>query len=121
MTERDSKTERRSSRRLAMRLAVVCRSDDDDRSCVLRATTRDVSPAGLFLETDEPAPAVGDRLAVELVVPASEGVASQSGRAEGAAEVVRVQPLPTPGRDSSRRFGIAARFSERLRFSFPEG
>ncbi len=104
-----------------MNLPVVCRIDDADRPRILRATTRDVSPGGMFLEISEPALAVGDRLAVELTVPPSEGVASQSGVANCAAEVVRVQRLPTPGRDGSARFGVAARFSEKLRFSFPEG
>lgn len=107
--------DRRTYRRLDIRLPVECRVLRGDTTHLVRTITRNISTGGLYLELDAPDFAEGDRLDVELVLPPSEGVSPYPGRANCRAEVVRVREI---GATTAARFGIAARFLSRLRMSF---
>lgn len=87
----------------------------------LRSTTRDISTGGLYFEASAsdglPLPDVNSLLAVELTVPPGEGHFPYEGKVRSVAEVLRCEPLEGP-EGPSRRFGIAARFREPLKFAF---
>ncbi|HVP12634.1 MAG TPA: PilZ domain-containing protein [Phycisphaerae bacterium] len=110
--------ERRIHRRMSIRLPVECRREGDGRSLVVRTITQNVSTGGLYLELDSPDFALGDNLRVDLTVPAAEGVSPYQGRATCNAQVVRLDPPERTTEEKRRRFGVAARFLDRLRISY---
>ena len=116
--EQSQARERRQHRRLALRLPVECRREDGSAVCVVRTTTQNVSTGGLYIEVDSPEFRSGDRMKIELTVPASEGVAPYAGRAACEAEVLRVRSIAGREADSVGRHGIAARFLGQLRMSY---
>jgi len=75
----------------------------------------------MYLELDGADFVPGDRLEVELTLPPAEGVSAFEGRASCPAEVLRVEPLHSAPPGSGRRFGVAGRFLDRLRFSYAAG
>ncbi|MCG8409462.1 MAG: PilZ domain-containing protein [Phycisphaerales bacterium] len=113
-----SSSERRQHRRMEIRLPVECRREDGDGACIIRTITQNVSTGGMYIELDSPDFGVGDRLRIELTVPAAEGVSPYQGRAICAAEVLRVQPLSPKDAGDPQRFGIASRFLDKLRISY---
>jgi hypothetical protein len=110
--------ERRVHRRMSIRLPVECRREDGGNSLVIRTITQNVSTGGLYLELDSPDFGLGDSLQVELSVPPAEGVSPYQGRARCSAEVVRLEPPQDQTEEKRRRFGVAARFLDRLRISY---
>jgi hypothetical protein len=89
--------------------------------------TLDLSPRGVYFETDSDAFACGMRVRFDLTVPPGEGHSPYQGRIRGQGEVLRVEPRPLnanlplpPGerRGEGQRFGVAARFSEPVEFLF---
>lgn len=118
--EREStlNAERRSQRRLSIRLPVEIRKETTGLRQLIRTVTRNVSSGGLYLELDAAEYRPHDRLHLELTLPPAEGVSPYEGRAACTAEVTRVQPIPNDRTGSIERFGIAARFLDRLRFSY---
>jgi hypothetical protein len=72
----------------------------------------------LYLELDSPDFHKGDSLRVELTVPPAEGVSPYPGRAICEAEVVRLEEPCDRTEEKRRRFGVAARFLDRLRISY---
>ncbi|MBN2561380.1 MAG: PilZ domain-containing protein [Phycisphaerae bacterium] len=113
-----SQTERRAHRRLSIRLPVECRKESEDSRYLVRTVTQNVGSGGAYLELDSADFQPGDRLRLELTVPPAEGVSSYEGRATCAAEVLRVQAVSNGPRGSVRRYGVAARFLDRLRISY---
>lgn len=107
--------ERRRDRRLPLRLPIECRRRDAGRTTIVRTVSRNICPGGMQFELDGPDFDVGDRIDVDISVPAGEGVSDQSGRVACRAEIIRVAPLD--GR-ADARLGLAARFLDRLRLSF---
>lgn len=69
----------------------------------------------MHFELDGPDFDVGDRLDVEISLPAGNGVYTSHGRAICRAEIVRVEPVT--GTDHAGRLGHAVRFIERLQLS----
>lgn len=116
--EQSESRERRQHRRLALRLPVECRRADGGMVCVVRTITQNISTGGLYIEVDSPEFRSGDRLKVELTMPAAEGVAPYVGRAACEAEVLRVRSIVGRGDDSVDRQGVAARFVGQLRMSY---
>lgn len=117
--------ERRSHRRLAIRLPLECRRAESDREQVFRAVTSNISTGGLYFELDLPegaeALAARSQLNVDLTVPPGEGHFPYQGRLSSVAEVLRCEPLTnghasTPG--GPRRIGVAAQFCEALKLAF---
>lgn len=85
---------------------------------MVRSLTSNVSPAGVYFEVDWAPLRGGDRLDMEFTLPAAEGVFPYTGRASCRAEVVRVDRLGADEETGFARFGVAARFLERLRISY---
>jgi PilZ domain len=110
--------DRRTSRRLELRLPVELRMAGDDASTIVRTITRNISTGGLYLELDRADFSPGDRLQVELTVPPAEGVSPYPGRATCTAEVVRCTPLAANTETRIERIGVAARFLDRLRITY---
>ncbi len=96
--------ERRAARRAVVALPLQYRREDGRAG---RAVTRNVSRTGVAFDARDADFAAGDRVELEIAVPASAGVAADDGRIRSRAEVVRV--------DAD---GVAARFIDRLRLDF---
>ncbi len=109
---------RRLHERLAIRLPVECRREDDDQTSIVRTITQNVSTGGMYLELDIPEFQPGDRFLVELIVPPAEGVSPYQGRASCQAEVLRVGPVARSSPGTLQRHGVAARFLGRLRIAY---
>lgn len=106
---------RRVHSRLAMRLPVELRSLDDPESSIIRTVTRNVSTGGIYLELGGPEFTPGQRIGVRLRIPAAEGVSAYPGMITCDAEVLRCSPHPRSG--SPARYGLAARFLDKLRIT----
>ena len=106
----DPESDRRRHRRMAIRLPVELQARREPSPHIVRALTQNISTGGLFIELDQEDFSPGEILDVSLTLPAGEGVSSYPTRARTRAEVLRVMPS-----DDRSRFGIAARFVERLR------
>lgn len=111
-------SERRRHQRLEIRLPVEFRQSRDDGAYIVRTISQNVGTGGLYFELDSADFRPGDRLDVELTIPAAEGVSPYPGRATTQAEILRVDPIQERGTLAIRRFGLAARFLEPLRFSY---
>jgi hypothetical protein len=111
-------TNRRLHERLAIRLPVECRRDDNGRTSVVRTITQNVSTGGMYLELDASEFQAGDRILVEMIVPPAEGVSPYQGRASCQAEVLRVGPVTERSPTGLERLGVAARFLDRLRLAY---
>ena len=117
-TSQISHEERRAHRRLEIRLPVELRRTGDGPTVVVRTITQNISTGGMYLELDRPDFAEGDRLSVQITVPPAEGVSPYAGRASCIAEILRVIPRnPGPGGEIER-YGVAARFLDRLRITY---
>ena len=110
-SEQTSTADRRSDRRLDIRLPVEVRKANDEPTCSALSVTRNVSTGGAFLEMSRTDLRVGDRIHVRLSIPPMEGVSPYAQRAECQANIIRV----CEGEKSEA--GIAIRFLDRLRFS----
>ena len=109
----DPAIDRRFDSRLPLRLPVELRRQREGRAHIVRTLTQNVSTGGLYFELDEREFQPGDRFDVEITIPPSDGVSPYEGRAHGPAEVLRVAET---GR--ATRFGVAAKFLDRLRLSY---
>ncbi len=112
--------ERRTYRRLDIRLPLECYRLDDDAENTYRTVTLNVSTGGICFETDADDLEPGALLHVELTVPPGDGHWPWQGRVSAVGEVVRVMRV-RPGAseaDVASRFAIAARFRESLKLSF---
>lgn len=105
-----SEDERRQHRRMSIRLPVELQAPRASRPHIVRTLTQNVSTGGMYIESDAEDFVAGEVLDVALTLPAAEGVSSYPTRARTRALVLRVDSL-----DDRSRFGIAARFVERLR------
>ena len=103
---------------MSLRLPVECRRQAGGDSPVIRSVTHDISTGGVYLELGSPDFGLGDKLEVELTVPPAEGVSPSQGRAICNAEVVRLESPRNGIEEKRRRFGVAARFLDRLRISY---
>ena len=114
----DPAAERRRDRRLEVPLPIEFRLARDEGDLIVHTVTRNISSGGLYLELDSPDFKPGDRVDVELSLPAAEGVSPYPGRAAVQVEILRVTPLDDRRGAAHSRYGLAARFLEPLRFSY---
>ena len=122
MTEAQSEhaetTNRRCHRRLNIRLPVEIHKENAGVRQLVRTVTRNVGSGGAYIELDAADFQPCDRIRLELTLPPAEGVSPYEGRASCEAEVLRVQPVANERPGSITRYGIAAKFLDRLRFSY---
>lgn len=113
-----TRQERRTHRRLDIRLPLQYCPVDDTGINVCRTVTRNISTGGLYFETDDVDIKPGTLINLELTIPPGEGYSPYQGRITGLGEVVRVD-APEAGVDAAvRPVGVATRFREGLRLSF---
>lgn len=105
---------------MEIRLPVACRRKTSEGPQAVRSVTQNISSGGLYIEVDTPGFQVGDQLQMELTVPPAEGVSPYEGRASCRVQVSRIDRIERrrTGRPARPRFGIAAQFLDRLRFSY---
>lgn len=118
-SETSAPSERRRHRRLGIQLPVECRREAGDHPLVVRTLTQDISAGGMYLQLDSPDFHVGEQLGAILTVPPAEGVSPYSGRIACPAEVIRLDPPAGSCQEKPRRYGLALRFLDRLRISYP--
>lgn len=111
-----ARDERRAHRRLSIRLPVECRRGPGEGRHMVRTVTQDISTGGMYFELDHPDFSSGDEIDLELTMPAAEGVFPYEGRASCPARIIRVDRIT--GVDGTDRFGMAVRFSDRLRLRY---
>ena len=117
-TQPVSSNERRANRRLSVRLPVECQREGEGAQQLVRTVTRNISSGGVYIEMDSPEFQPDDRLRLELTLPPAEGVSPYEGRAACTAEVLRIQRVSDDHPGEVTRYGIAARFLDRMRFSY---
>ncbi len=108
--------EKRKYRRLTLAIDLSCRKAGD---ALYTGRTANVSPGGLFFETQSDAFEKGNLLRVELSIPPSAESLEFGGKISGLAEVLRVAPLDQPQThmdSSSARYGVAVQFCQPLKF-----
>ncbi len=110
--------ERRTHRRLEIRLPLQYCLASETGADVCRTVTRDISTGGLYFETDDLDIRQGMLIDLELTIPPGEGYSPYQGRITCTGEVVRVDSTDLPSGADTRRVGIAARFREGLRLAF---
>ena len=108
--------ERRSDRRLVIRLPIECLASCGGRRVTYRTVTHDISSGGVCFEADGDEFAVGASLEMELGVPPGDGHSPYPGRVRGTGEVVRVGRLGEGG--PGPHFRIAAEFAKPLKLLF---
>lgn len=112
----DPGRERRSYQRLDIRLPVEVLIVGDESSPI-RTTTRNVGAGGLYFEIPSGSLEAGANVRLSLSVPPGAGYFPYSGRGTSVAEVLRLDSL-SPETHGSSRVGVAARFSQPLKFEF---
>jgi len=111
-----SPEERRTDRRLIIRLPIECMASCGGRRVTYRTVTHDISSGGVCFEADGEEFPIGASVEMELSVPPSGGHSPYPGRVRGMGEVVRVDRLGTG--EPEPRFRIAAEFAKPLKLFF---
>lgn len=112
-----SDADRRGHRRLDMHLPLEAFTAEPGSAPSVRATTRNISPTGVYFEVPAGALEVGAEVRLSLSVPPGEGYSPFAGRVTGTAEVVRIDQIVSERMEAVRE-GIAARFLQPLRCAF---
>lgn len=118
--------EKRQHRRLAIRLPLEYHLQGVTGEPKVRTVTKNISTGGVYFELDlldgMSEPQLNSRLNIDLTVPPGDGHSPYQGRIHSVAEIVRCRKLERPQalkKHPHPRVGIAARFSEPLKLSFP--
>jgi len=109
--------ERRGYKRLEMHLPVEVVHVGASPAVPIRSTTRNLSPSGIYFDAPAGLLQVGNEVHFSLSVPPGPGYSPYAGRGTGVADIVRIDALPHSP-DESPRVGVAARFSQPLKFAF---
>ena len=113
--------ERRTHRRLDLRLPLEYRKTDAVRGALSHSTTRNVSTGGLFFETMAEDIRRGDLIDLHLGVPASDDRFPPHGKIVTVGEVVRKSLVSQADGNAAggvARYGVAARFKQGLKLTF---
>ena len=107
--------ERRRHPRIPIRLPISHRPAESTGHRHDYDFTTDVGPRGVHFFTGGGAPAIGERLAVELSIPPGVGYFPYAGKVRGVATVLRCTPA---AQTSLARWSVAARFDRPLDLEF---
>lgn len=113
-----TRQERRTHRRLEIRLPLQYCPVDDTGANICRTVTRNIGTGGLYFETDDVDLRPGMLIDLDLTIPPGEGYSPYQGHITGVGEVVRVDSPDPNANPGVRRIGVATRFREGLRLSF---
>ena len=108
-----SRSEKRKYRRLPMKLDLSCRKAGSPAEKSYTGYTVNVSPGGLYFETETETFKPGNLLKVELSIPPTVGLLESGGRFSGFARVLRT--YNTCESPPCGRYGIAVKFSQSLK------
>jgi hypothetical protein len=104
-------TERRKYKRLGAKFDLSFREVGSSAEQSHIGCTVNVSPGGLYFETDSALFKPGNLLEVELSIPPKKGILEFGGRISGFARILRTSGISGTEADlSSGKFGIAAQF-----------
>jgi hypothetical protein len=115
--------ERRSHRRLEIRLPLEYQRAGLGRANVSRTMTINVSTGGVYFETASEDIKVGDKLTLELAVPPGDGRFPQHSRIITVGQVVRTSVIDGRPNDQGHTFtrhGVAARFQQGFKLTFTD-
>jgi hypothetical protein len=117
-------SEKRKHQRLPIGLDLSCHEIGSTSEKWHSGRTMNVSPGGLYFQTDSGAFKPGNLLNVELSVPPTTGLLEYGGRVSGFARVLRADDIGPAesgpglfrsGGLSSARYGVAAEFCQPLK------
>ena len=117
-------SEKRKYQRLPIRLDLSCRKVGSATEKWHSGRMMNVSPGGLYFQTDSGAFKPGNLLNVELSIPPTTGILEYGGRISGFARVLRADDIGSAedrparlrrGGLSSARYGIAVGFCHSLK------
>ena len=117
-------SEKRKYQRLPIRLDLSCRKVGSAAERWHIGRTMNVSPGGLYFQTDSGTFKPGSLVNVELLIPPTTGLLEYGGRISGYARVLRADDIGSaedrPARPhrlglSSARYGVAAEFCHSLK------
>lgn len=106
-------TERRKYKRLGAKFDISCREVGSAAERAYIGCTVNVSPGGLYFETESATFKQGSLLEVELSIPPRRGLLEFGGRISGFARVLRTDNIYDSARGtnlSSEIFGVAVQF-----------
>ena len=115
--------ERRTHRRLELRLPLEYQKFASGRANAFRTMTINVSTGGVYFETTSEDFRTGDQLALELAVPPGDGRFPQHSRISTLGQVVRIDEIknrPDTHGHTFTRYGIAAQFQKGFRLIFAD-
>ncbi len=113
--------EKRTHRRLELRLPLDFYRTEAGRCAALHSTTVNVSTGGVYFETTAEDLKPGDELALEFGVPSTESHFPPEGKIATTSKVVRISEIRkkrTAGGVDFTCFGIAAQFQKPLKLTF---
>lgn len=102
--------EKRKHRRLAVKLDLSCRKISPPAEQTYTGHTLNVSPGGLYLQTDADDFKAGNLLKVKLSIPPTAGLLESGGSISGFAKVLRTNSARTDTNLPAGRYGVAAEF-----------
>jgi len=105
-----STSEKREYRRLAVKLDLSCRKLGSLQQKLYTGRTVNVSPGGLYFQTEDDTFRQGNMLKVELSIPPTAGLLEFGGRISGLAKVLRTNNTRTDTNLPSGRYGVALQF-----------
>ncbi len=119
---RNEHTEKRTHRRLDVKLALEYRNPDTSEHKSATSTTKNVSTGGLYFETTDDNINQGDVLTFELGIPQKDNRFPQNGTMSTTGEIVRKIEIqasePNDEGVKFTRFGIAAQFQKNFKLEF---
>jgi len=113
--------EKRKFKRLPIKLDLLCHKIHSTVKEHYIGCTTNVSPGGLYFETETDVFKPGNFLTVELSIPPTTGLLQSGGSISGLGKVLRTHTISGPQQDaenSSVRTGVALEFCQPLKFCF---
>ena len=113
-----SSSEKRKYRRLPIKLDLSCHKTGSTREKFHTGCTVNVSPGGLYFESEADVFKPGNMLKVELSIPPTAGLLEIGGSISGLGRILRIQTICDSHADTdlhSARSGVALEFCQPLK------
>jgi len=88
-----------------IKLAIQCRQSYNGR-------TVNVSPGGLYFQTNTDVFKPGNKVRVHMSVPPTSGLLESGGMVSAEATVLRIRSITPPGKETSECYGVAVEFCD---------